>query len=217
MSEHVRRIADVIVAVCVLTIGFPLFVAIGILVFVDLGFPLQYRQERLGYGTQPFVIRKFRTMQHSTCEQTRLDGEAQRISRIGKFLRSTSLDELPSFWNLLVGDLTLVGPRPLPCNYREYFYPKELKRFEVRPGITGLAQINGRNAITWDKRLTLDVRYVDTRTLVEDFRIVLASIPVVFRRQGINNEPSLSMVPLDVERMALHQGDSDAYKRNQNC
>lgn len=200
VSDAVRRIVDVVVAVVVLVAGFPVFAAVALVVRIGLGSPVLFAQERAGKGGAPFRLLKFRTMAHPVPGREGAEFDAERLGRVGSFLRSASLDELPGFWNLLKGDLTLVGPRPLPMAYIPRYLPYELTRLDVKPGFTGLAQVNGRNAVGWDERLELDAEYVATRTLWGDARIVLRTIPMVLGRRGISNDASVTMTPLPADR-----------------
>lgn len=196
----VRRGLDIGLAMTVLTVGSPVIALVALGVRLTLGSPVIYRQQRLGLGEQPFAILKFRSMRHAVPGAESSDHDHHRITRLGQLLRSTSLDELPGFVNLLRGDITLVGPRPLPVRYRDRFVGDEVRRFEVRPGITGLAQIAGRNQLDWDTRLALDVEYVNTRTLRGDLRILVRTIPVVLSRQGVNQDGVATMTELPVGR-----------------
>lgn len=199
-GDAVRRVLDVAVALAVLIVGSPLLVAVAVLVRARLGSPVLFSQERVGRGQRRFRLVKFRTMAHPVPGREGAEHDHERLGRLGMFLRSTSLDELPGFWNLLRGDLTLVGPRPLPPAYLPRYLPHEMARFDVKPGFTGLAQVNGRNAVDWDERLALDARYVATRSLWGDAVIVARTIPMVLLRRGISNEASATMTPLPENR-----------------
>lgn len=196
MSDTVRRLIDVAVAVLVLVFAAPVLVLVALAVRIGLGSPVLFRQRRLGLGGVPFDVLKFRTMRHPQPGFEGPEHDALRLTALGRFLRSTSLDELPSFVNLLRGEITLVGPRPLPEHYWPRYLDDEYRRFEVKPGITGLAQINGRNATDWDTRLALDVRYVRERSLLGDLRIVAATVPMVLRRHGVDQAGGVTMQAL---------------------
>jgi len=202
LSAAIRRVTDVVVAVLVLTLGAPLLLAVACAVRIDLGRPVLFRQRRLGLAGAPFDVLKFRTMRHAApgCEGPEHD--AARLGRLGRLLRSTSIDELPSFVNLLRGEITLVGPRPLPAHYWTRYVGEEYRRFEVKPGITGLAQVSGRNVIGWDERLALDVRYVRERSLLGDLRIVLRTVPLVLGRSGVDQAGGVTMHALPEGRAA---------------
>ena len=161
--------------------------AVAMAVLLSMGAPVIFRQERAGLGGRPFRFAKFRTMR---------DGpgtDAERTTRLGRFLRSTSLDELPQLFHVLSGRMSLVGPRPLPTAYLPRYSPEQARRHEVRPGITGWAQINGRNAISWDEKFRLDVWYVDNRSLALDAKILLMTVFKVFRQSGINSSSEVTM------------------------
>lgn len=199
-SDRVRRAVDVVIAVGGLFVLSPLLVAAGLAVRLSLGPGVIFLQERTGQAGKPFMLLKFRTMQHPKTGETESDRQAQRITRVGAFLRSSSIDELPSLVNLLRGEISLVGPRPLPTRYWDRYRGEEYRRFEVKPGLTGLAQISGRNLVDWPERLGLDVEYVETRSLGGDLRIVLRTIPVVLRRSGISHGADVTMHELPQDR-----------------
>jgi sugar transferase EpsL len=181
----VKRASDVCLASLGLVLLSPVFTAIALLVRFTLGAPVLFRQERPGLGGRPFTLYKFRTMRQAT--DTRLGvREAERMTRIGVLLRSTSLDELPELWNVLRGDMSLVGPRPLLMQYLPLYTPEQARRHEVRPGIKGWAQVNGRNAISWEEKFRQDVWYVDHRSFWLDLRILARTIRMVFSREGIS-------------------------------
>lgn len=183
--------------IALVIIGLPLFLpllllaALGTLIMV--GRPVLFSQARPGLGGRLFTIYKFRTMSDTRDEEGRLLPDEQRLSRFGAFLRSTSLDELPSLYNVLRGDLSWVGPRPLLPEYLPLYSPEQQRRHLVRPGITGWAQVNGRNAIDWDEKLALDVWYVDHRSLTLDIHIIWMTILKVFRREGISHQGNATM------------------------
>lgn len=200
LTDPVRRLVDVIAAVVGLTLTAPLLLAIAILVRVQMGAPVLFRQRRLGRGGVPFELAKFRTMKHPEPGREGPEFDAERITALGRWLRATSLDELPSLFNLLRGEISLVGPRPLPVHYWDRFRGDEYRRFEVRPGITGLAQVSGRNQVAWDDRLALDVRYVESRSLFGDARLLLRTVPAVLGRSGIDQEGGVTMTELPADR-----------------
>ncbi|RAR27439.1 sugar transferase [Pseudomonas sp. MDMC224] len=159
---------------------------VAYLVRRNLGSPIFFTQMRPGLGGKPFVMYKFRTMSDARDSEGKLLPDDQRLTRFGKFLRSTSLDELPELWNVIKGEMSLVGPRPLLMKYLELYTPEQARRHEVKPGITGWAQVNGRNALTWEEKFKLDVWYVDNWTLTLDLRILWLTILKVVRRDGIS-------------------------------
>ena len=164
----------------------PLYIIVGILVLCFLGKPLFFTQQRPGLKGKVFKIIKFRTMLENDEENSLLDH--QRLTRFGKFLRSTSLDELPELINVLRGDMSLVGPRPLLMEYLQLYNSFQLKRLDMRPGITGWAQVNGRNNLSWDEKFGLDVWYVNNHSIFLDFKILFITIFKVLRRQNITND-----------------------------
>lgn len=199
-ADAVRRTLDLLVAATVLTLGAPLLVVIALAVRLTMGRPVLFRQRRLGRDGRPFDLVKFRTMRHPEPGREGPEHDHERIGRLGAFLRATSLDELPGFVNLWRGDVTLVGPRPLPVHYWDRFRGDEYRRFDVRPGITGLAQVSGRNLVDWDHRLALDVQYVATRSLLGDLRILARTVPVVLRRSGVDRADGVTMTALPEDR-----------------
>jgi lipopolysaccharide/colanic/teichoic acid biosynthesis glycosyltransferase len=200
VADGVRRLADVVVAGVGLVVLAPLIAGLAVAVRVNLGSPIVYRQRRLGVGGHPFELLKFRSMRHPAPGREHPMYDAERITTVGRWLRATSLDELPSLWNLLRGDVALVGPRPLPVHYWDRFRGDEYERFTVRPGITGRAQIEGRNLLSWDERLAIDVEYVRTRSLAGDLRILMATIPAVLAQSGVDAGEGVTMTELPPDR-----------------
>jgi lipopolysaccharide/colanic/teichoic acid biosynthesis glycosyltransferase len=189
----VARSFDVAVSAVVLALLSPVIGAIAIVIRVTMGAPVLFRDERAGRGGAPFTMLKFRSMRDLAPGESSPDHDDARLNRLGRLLRSSSLDELPTLWNVLVGDMAIVGPRPLPVRYVERYSPQQWRRLEVRPGITGWAQVNGRNALGWDERFALDVWYVEHRSLVLDVRIVLRTVGTVLRREGISHADHVTM------------------------
>ncbi|MEU6078085.1 sugar transferase [Micromonospora sp. NPDC047074] len=183
--EAVKRAVDVLAAVLLLVLTAPLVLAVAALVAVGLGRPVLFRQRRAGRHGQVFELVKFRSMLPPDPGRGRVrDGD--RLTPLGRFLRATSLDELPTLWNVLRGDMSLVGPRPLLVDYLPRYSPTQARRHEVRPGVTGLAQVRGRNSLGWEAKLDLDVWYVDNRSLRLDLSILAATVRTVLRREGIS-------------------------------
>lgn len=181
-----KRSMDIFGALFGLIFLSPLFLVVALLVRQKLGSPVIFRQERAGKDGEPFVIYKFRTMTDERDPDGKLLSDEKRLTRFGAFLRSTSIDELPELWNVLKGEMSLVGPRPLHVRYLERYSSEQARRLEIRPGITGWAQINGRNALTWEDRFTMDVWYVDRCNLFLDIKILLLTMLKVFKREGIS-------------------------------
>jgi lipopolysaccharide/colanic/teichoic acid biosynthesis glycosyltransferase len=169
-----------------LVIFSPILMVLAILIRIRMGRPVMFKQMRPGLHGKPFYMYKFRTMTNKKDEQGNLFSDEQRLTRLGRFLRSTSLDELPELFNVLKGDMSLVGPRPLLMQYLDRYTPEQARRHEVKPGITGWAQVNGRNAITWEERFALDVWYVDNWSLWLDMKILFITLVKVFKREGIS-------------------------------
>jgi len=183
-----KRAFDVLVAAFALAALAPVILAVALLVRWRLGTPVLFRQRRGGYRGAPFDVLKFRTMSDERDERGSLLPDAVRLGGLGKVLRETSLDELPQLWNVLRGDMSLVGPRPLTYVYMPLYSPQQARRHEVRPGITGWAQVNGRNRLTWPERFEYDVWYVDHQSLALDLKILALTALRVFRREGISSE-----------------------------
>lgn len=181
-----KRILDFALALLALVLLAPLFVVIAWQIRRQLGTPLLFRQVRPGLDGKPFEMVKFRTMSNAVDAQGNLLPDAERLTPFGQFLRSSSLDELPELWNVLKGEMSLVGPRPLLMEYLPLYSPEQYRRHGVRPGITGWAQVNGRNAISWEDKFALDVWYVDNQSLWLDLKILFMTVKKVMLREGIN-------------------------------
>lgn len=181
-----KRVIDITAAFLGLVLLLPLFFAIAFTILVTSGRPIFFKQMRLGLLAEPFLLVKFRTMRNDRDANGSLLSDSDRLTRVGAFLRSTSMDELPELWNVLKGDMSLVGPRPLLLDYLPLYSPEQMRRHEVRPGITGWAQVNGRNTLIWPVRLQHDVWYVDNRSLRLDFLILLKTFRKVVAREGIS-------------------------------
>ena len=188
-SPAIKRGIDAAVSAVVLAVAAIPMLAIALVVRITMGSPVLFRQERPGLHGRPFALVKFRTMRSGP------GTDAERLTRLGRFLRSTSLDELPELLNVLRGDMSLVGPRPLLTSYLDLYSPEQARRHEVRPGITGLAQVSGRNAVEWEERFRLDVLYVDTWTIGTDLKILLRTLGSILSRQGISADGHATMPP----------------------
>lgn len=182
----IKRMIDVIVALVGLALLSPAFVVISVLIRFNMGTPVLFRQVRPGLGAKPFVMYKFRTMKDARGKDGNLLPDEERLTSLGRFLRSTSLDELPELFNVLKGEMSLVGPRPLLMEYLDRYTPEQARRHEVKPGVTGWAQVNGRNAITWEEKFKLDVWYVDNWSLGLDLKILGLTLIKVLKREGIS-------------------------------
>lgn len=184
---------DFILSLIALIILSPVFLVVALLVRINLGSPVIFKQQRPGLNEKIFTMYKFRTMTDERDENGELLPDAVRLTKFGKFLRSTSLDELPELFNILKGDMSIVGPRPLLVQYLPLYNEHQRRRHEVRPGLTGLAQVNGRNAISWEEKFDLDVEYVDNITFINDWKIIFSTLKKVVLREGINSETAATM------------------------
>ena len=191
--RHGKRLFDLALTIPGLVLVSPLLGLLALLVRWRMGRPVLFRQTRPGLHGQPFELCKFRTMTDARDASGRLLPDAERLTRLGRLLRASSLDELPELWNVLRGDMSLVGPRPLLPEYLSRYSPRQARRHEVRPGLTGLAQVSGRNATTWEERFELDVRYVETWSLSGDVKLILRTVGTVLRREGINADEHATM------------------------
>jgi sugar transferase EpsL len=188
-----KRTIDVTGALISLACLSPIIVLTAAVIRITMGRPIFFRQQRPGLDGRPFTMIKFRTMANAHDASGKPLPDGQRLTRTGRTLRATSLDELPELWNVLIGDMSLVGPRPLLLSYLERYSPEQARRHDVKPGITGWAQINGRNAISWDEKFALDLWYVDHRSTWLDLRILLATVAQVIWRKGINSAEAATM------------------------
>lgn len=196
-----KRIFDVICALIIIACLWWLFAILALMVRVKLGAPVIFKQDRPGRNGKTFKLYKFRSMSDARDRNGKLLPDSERLTRFGRLLRASSLDELPEVWNILKGDMSFVGPRPWSVQYLRYFTPEENRRHEVRPGLTGLAQVNGRTAANWDQRLKYDITYVDQVSLWLDIKVLLLTVKKVFSKSDI------------VE--AEYQGDFDVFRRKQ--
>lgn len=188
-----KRAIDIVGALAGLIILGPVMLMVAVLVRWNLGAPVLFRQARPGLNGYPFVMLKFRTMRDAHDADGNPLADADRLTRVGRFLRATSIDELPELWNVLRGDMSLVGPRPLLMDYLPLYTAEQARRHEVRPGITGWAQVNGRNALSWDDKFALDVWYVDHQCITLDLKILMMTVAKVLRRDGIAAEGEVTM------------------------
>ncbi|MDL0430159.1 sugar transferase [Marinobacter sp. TBZ242] len=188
-----KRIFDFCIALLALVLLAPVILVVSFLIAVKLGRPVFFRQTRPGINGDPFNMVKFRTMVDARNENGELLPDAERMTRFGSFLRKTSLDELPELWNVLKGEMSLVGPRPLLMEYLPLYSNEQFRRHEVRPGVTGWAQVNGRNAISWDEKFKLDVWYVDHQSFLLDIKILFLTVKKVLARDGVSGEGEATM------------------------
>lgn len=188
-----KRIFDIAVSFLVLLLGLPIFLVLSVMIWTKIGKPIFFVQMRPGQDARPFRMVKFRTMNDAADSQGNPLPDDQRMTPFGQFLRSTSLDELPELWNVLKGDMSLVGPRPLLMEYLLLYSSEQFRRHEVRPGVTGWAQVNGRNALSWEEKFKLDVWYVDNQSIWLDLKILVLTIKQVLVRDGISAEGQATM------------------------
>jgi len=188
-----KRLFDVVLALCLLALTWPLLLIVGLCVRIILGSPVFFRQQRPGLNGKPFMLCKLRTMSDARDSAGELLPDEARLGHFGSMLRKLSLDELPQLWNVLKGDMSLVGPRPLLMQYLERYSPVHARRHEVRPGITGWAQVNGRNALSWDERFELDVWYVDNRSFMLDVKILAMTARKVFASKDVSAPGHVTM------------------------
>ncbi|AQY41849.1 MULTISPECIES: sugar transferase [Bacillus] len=192
-GRFIKRPMDFILSLIAIIMLSPVFLIVAFLVKTKLGSPVLFKQERPGLNRNIFKMYKFRTMTDEKNENGELLPDSVRLTKFGKFLRSTSLDELPGLFNIFKGDMSIIGPRPLLVQYLPLYNEHQKRRHEVRPGLSGLAQVNGRNAISWEEKFNYDVEYVDNVSFTTDWKIILLTIKKVFIREGINSETAATM------------------------
>jgi len=192
-SDALKRAFDIVASASAIVVLAPVLGAVALMVRLRMGSPVLFRQTRPGLGGKPFGMIKFRTMRHAMGPDGEPLSDEERLTPFGRWLRATSLDELPELWNVLKGDMSLVGPRPLLMEYLPLYSPDQARRHAVRPGLTGWAQINGRNALSWDRKFELDVWYVDRHNLWLDVKIMLLTIRYILTRDGISAPGSATM------------------------
>ena len=185
-SKYIKRLLDILISLTFIVLFSWLYLILVILVRIKLGSPVLFCQKRPGYNEKIFTLYKFRTMTDKRDEKGNLLPDSERLTKFGSMLRSTSLDELPEMFNILKGDMSLIGPRPLLVEYLPYYTEEERLRHSVRPGLTGLAQVSGRNYLAWDKRLAKDVEYVNHISFIMDVRIIIKTIMVVFKKEDVS-------------------------------
>lgn len=192
-EKYIKRLLDIILAIISIVILSPIFLILIVCVYIKLGSPVIFKQKRPGKDEKIFSLYKFRTMTDERDEGGRLLPDEERLNSFGKKLRSTSLDEIPELLNIIKGDMSFVGPRPLLVQYLPLYNEKQKHRHDVRPGFTGLAQVNGRNSISWEEKFEWDIRYVENITFLNDCKIILKTIKIVFKREGISSNSSVTM------------------------
>ena len=210
-KKYIKRLLDIILSLIAIIIVFPIFLIIGVLVLIFLGQPAIFRQERPGKDEKIFKLYKFRTMNKKKDKDGNLLPDKDRLTKFGKFLRKTSLDEIPEFLNILKGDMSLIGPRPLAISYLPYYNEVERHRHDIRPGLTGLAQVNGRNGLQWEKRFAYDIEYVNNVSFILDVKIVFLTIIKVLKSSDISIRGTGNVIDFDKYRSGL-----DEYSRKKN-
>ncbi|MEX3420939.1 sugar transferase [Bacillus sp. HSTU-bmb18] len=193
--RFIKKPMDFMLSLIAIIMLSPVFLIVAFLVKTKLGSPVLFKQERPGLNGTIFKMYKFRTMTDEKNENGELLPDSVRLTKFGKFLRSTSIDELPGLFNIFKGDMSIIGPRPLLVQYLPLYNEHQKRRHEVRPGLSGLAQVNGRNAISWEEKFNYDVEYVDNVSFTADWKIILLTIKKVFIREGINSETAATMEP----------------------
>lgn len=191
--KYIKRILDFTLSLIALIVLSPILLITAILVKIKLGSPIIFKQQRPGKNEKIFTLYKFRTMTDKKDEEGNLLSDEQRLTKFGKILRSTSIDELPELINILKGDMAIVGPRPLLVEYLSLYNDEQKHRHDVRPGLTGLAQVSGRNSISWEEKFDEDLKYINKVNLVSDFKIILKTIVKVFKREGISQQGNETM------------------------
>lgn len=191
--KYIKRFFDIVLAVLALILLSPVLVITSVVVYMKIGAPIFFRQQRPGKNEKIFEILKFRTMTDRKDDNGKVLPDAMRLTKFGAFLRSTSIDELPELINIVKGDMAIVGPRPLLVKYLPLYNEKQRHRHDVRPGLTGLAQVNGRNAISWEEKFDYDVKYVQSISFLGDCKIVFQTVWKVFQRKGISSQTSTTM------------------------
>lgn len=201
-AKYIKRLLDILLSLIGLIIFSPIFIIVSILVFIFLGHPVLFKQKRPGRNEKIFTLYKFRTMTDKKDKDGKLLSDEKRLTKFGKFLRKTSLDEIPEFINILKGDMSFIGPRPLLVEYLDYYTEEEKHRHDVRPGLTGLAQVSGRNLLTWEEKFKKDIEYVNNITFINDVKIIFATVKTVFKRNDVLMGKELKVGKLNDERQS---------------
>ncbi|MCS0670401.1 sugar transferase [Cytobacillus firmus] len=191
--KFIKRLMDILLSMIAITVLSPVLIVVALLVRIKLGSPVLFKQQRPGLNGKVFMMFKFRSMTDERDEDGELLPDNIRLTKFGRFLRSTSLDELPELFNILKGDMSIIGPRPLLVQYLPLYTEYQKRRHEVRPGLSGLAQVSGRNTISWEEKFNLDVEYVNRVSFINDLKIIFLTIKKVFIREGINSETAATM------------------------
>lgn len=215
-EKYFKRILDAICALATIVVFWWLYIIIGILVKINMGSPVIFKQPRPGKNGEIFNLYKFRTMTDKKDKNGELLPDEERLTRFGKILRSTSLDEIPEAFCILFGTMSVVGPRPLAVKYLPYYNEYEKQRHDVRPGLTGLAQVSGRNLVNWDERFAYDVKYVKKITFMGDLKIVVLTIATALKRTGIEGNGAVPLEDFDVYRENQRENNDDNLRKKNN-
>lgn len=215
-EKYFKRILDIICALAAIVVFGWLYIIIGILVKINMGSPVIFKQPRPGKNGEIFNLYKFRTMTDKKDINGELLPDEERLTRFGKILRSTSLDEIPEAFCILLGTMSVVGPRPLAIKYLPYYNEYEKQRHDVRPGLTGLAQVNGRNLVNWDERFAYDVKYVKKITFIGDLKIIVLTIATALKRTGIEGNGAVPLEDFDVYRKKSKGNNNDNLRKKNN-
>lgn len=199
-EKYIKRIIDIVTSLLIMVIFSPVYLICSILIFINMGLPIIFKQKRVGKNEEIFNMYKFRTMTNKKDEKGNLLPDSKRITKLGKFLRKTSLDELPQLYNILIGKMSFIGPRPLLVKYLPYYTEEERHRHDIKPGLTGLAQCMGRNIVSWDQKFQYDLEYVKNISFKMDLKIIIKTIKIVLLREGITDGKTETMTFLDEER-----------------
>ena len=215
-EKYFKRILDIICALAAIVVFGWLYIIIGILVKINMGSPVIFKQPRRGKNGEIFNLYKFRTMTDKKDINGELLPDEERLTRFGKILRSTSLDEIPEAFCILLGTMSVVGPRPLAVKYLPYYNEYEKQRHDVRPGLTGLAQVSGRNLVNWDERFAYDVKYVKKITFIGDLKIIVLTIATALKRTGIEGNGAVPLEDFDVYRKKSKGNNNDNLRKKNN-
>lgn len=207
--KYIKRLLDIIISLCGILVLSPVYLILGAVIRVKLGSPVIFKQERPGKNGKLFYLYKFRSMNNNRDEKGELLPDEARLTSFGRKLRSTSLDELPELWNILKGDMSLAGPRPLLVKYLPWYTEEEMHRHDVRPGLTGLAQVNGRNTLGWEERFAYDLEYVRHLSFLMDLKIVVMTVGKVLRHSDVLSGGEMVTVDFDVYRRGQMEGKKD--------
>lgn len=204
-EKYIKRVLDILCSLAAIILFCWLFAIVALLVRIKLGSPVIFKQPRPGKDEKVFMLHKFRSMTDDTDDKGELLPDEMRLTRFGRFLRSTSLDELPELWDILIGNMSIIGPRPLLVNYLPLYNDEQRRRHEVRPGLTGWAQVHGRNLTSWEERFAYDTDYVDHLSFALDVKIVFMTVHCVFAREGISAEGSATMEAFTGTEAVTHE------------